>query len=137
MSNSGAPIGENGRKELKVLESDQVEKLLEAYFEGLGKEGYGKIDIRAVTFDIPEKTLKTKGRDDNEKSSGLGSVINVLSSKGVEMKLEDLMNALSKPIKLADLKKVKAKADSIRKQKVDEKAKLDSRTEKPDEKSER
>lgn len=131
MSNSGAPTGENGRKKLNVVESDQVEKLLEAYFEGLSKEGYGKIDIRTVAFDVPAENTKTIGGDDVERSSGLASVINVLSSKGVEMKLEDLMNALSKPIKLADLDKVKKKVAQLKKEKSE---KSKTTTEKPTDK---
>ena len=131
MSNSGAPIGENGRKELKVVESNQVEELLEKYFADLNKEGYGKIDIRAMAFDVPEVSLRVKGVDDSEKDAGIGSSINVLSSKGIEVKLEELLNAIAKPIKLADLKKVKAKVDKIKAEK------RQARTEKPDDKDER
>ena len=110
MNNSDAPTGGNGKKELKVTKTNEADDLLNKYFEDLENEGYGKIQIRALTFDVPEVSIKTLGGDEEEERPGLSDVINVLSSGQRTMELEEIANGLRASAKLADLENVKAKA---------------------------
>lgn len=58
MNNSETPTGANGKKELKVTKSADVENLLDQFFEDLDKEGYGKIHINCLTFDVPPERVQ-------------------------------------------------------------------------------
>lgn len=122
MNNSATPIGENGRKEVKVTRSNEADKLLDKFFEDLREEGYGKIDVRALVFDVPEVSIKSKVSEDGEKPRPL-SDINVLENGKRDFVLEDLAKGAGINIKLADLRKVKAKADKIRKENAEKKSK--------------
>lgn len=101
MSNSGAPIGESGRKELKVVESDQGKELLEAYFEELREEGYGSIQIKCMTFEVP------KMRDKNSE------LINVIG-RGAKVEKIALIEGAAKRINSAPKGKVAAKVNQIK-----------------------
>lgn len=133
MSNSGTPIGENGRGELKVTRTNDADKLLDKYFEDLKREGYGKIQIRALTFDVPEVAIKSKGRDEEEKTSRLSDIINVLDARKREIDLKELLEATAALVKSADKEKV---ADKVKKIKAEKAAKKE-KTEKPDSREER
>jgi len=118
---TNTPTGENGKKELKVTQSNDVDKLLDKYFEDLKAEGYDKIDIRALVFDVPQVAIKGKGGDENEQSPNFVEAINVLESGKRDFVQEEIAKGAGLNIKLADLKKVKAKADKLRKEKAEEK----------------
>lgn len=134
MNNSDTPIGANGKKELKITKSDEADKLLDRFFEELREEGYEKIDIRALVFDVPEVAIKSKVGEDNEKPSPL-SAINVLESGKRDFVLEEIAKGAGLNIKLAELRKVRAKTKQLREKKAAETEKRNSAggTEKPDE----
>lgn len=140
MNNSDTPTGGNGKKELKVTKTNEADDLLNKYFEELEKEGYGKIQIRALTFDVPEVSIKTLGGDEDEERQGLSDVINVLSSGQRTMELEEIANGLRASAKLADLEKVKAKTKALKDKRLKEKESQDKKktssggTEKPENK---
>ena len=113
MNNSDTPIGANGN-ELKVTRTNDADKLLDKYFETLREEGYGRIDLRALVFDVPEVQLKNKGGDQEEKKNVLGDIINVLASGKRTFELEELARGAGINIKLAELDKVKKKVDRLR-----------------------
>lgn len=117
MSNSGTPIGANGN-ELKVTKTKEADKLLDKYFEDLRKEGYGRIDFRALIFDVPEVQLKNKGGDGEEKNPGLSNVINVLSSGKRTFEPEEIALGVGINTKLADLGKVKKKVEKLKSDKA-------------------
>lgn len=75
MNNSGTPTGESGRKELKVNKSVDADKLLDKYFEDLEKEGYGKIHINCITFDVPPEKIQSA-----LKKSGIRSFEEVINN---------------------------------------------------------
>lgn len=134
MNNSDTPIGANGKKELKITKSDEADKLLDRFFEELREEGYEKIDIRALVFDVPEVAIKSKVGEDNEKTRPL-SAINVLESGKRDFVLEEIAKGAGLNIKLAELRKVRAKTKQLREKKAAETEKRNSAggTEKPDE----
>lgn len=119
MNNSGAPIGEKGKKELKITQSEEADKLLDKFFEDLNQEKY-KLDVRALIFDVPEVSIKSKVSEENEKSSPL-SAINVLESGKRDFVLEEIARGAGLNIKLAELRKVKAKTAKLRQEKAEKK----------------
>lgn len=141
MSNPDTPTGGNGKKELKVTRTKEADDLLDKYFEDLKKEGYGKIQIRALTFDVPEVALKSKGGEDKEEHVGLSDVINVLTSAQRTIELEEIANGVKASARLADLEKVKMKTKQIKEKKLEtkqkEKTNPASGTEKPSENRDR
>lgn len=76
MNHSGAPIGEKGRKELKVTEGE-VDDLLTAYFADLKEEGY-RIDFRVMSYMVPQRAAtKTKPEGVKDTSVGFGEIQDV------------------------------------------------------------
>lgn len=140
MNNSDTPTGGNGRKEMKITRTNEADKLLENYFENLREEGYGKIDIRALVFDVPEVAIKSKGGDENEQKPGLSEIINVLSNGKRTFELDELTNGVRAAMRLTSLDKVKEKVKQLKEQKQakkEENKKSVSKTEKPNDSMER
>ena len=123
MNNPETPIGANGINELKVTRSNDADKLLDKFFEDLRKEGYGKIDIRALIFDVPEVAIKSKGGDEIEEHAGLSNVMNVSESGRRGFEAVELMNGLRAAARTVDLDKVKARTKQIKEQKAKDKQK--------------
>jgi len=131
MSNSENPIGENGRKEIKVNKTEDASKLIDKYFENLNEKDYGKIEVRALAFDVPEVSIKKKTEEQDGKYAGISSVINVLESGKREMILEEIKNGASITAKSAAIEKVKAKVEKL-KEKEEKKTSSAGGTEKPE-----
>ncbi len=136
MNNPETPIGANGKKELKVTKSNDADKLLDKYFEDLEKEGYGRIDLRALVFDVPEVAIKSKGGDEIEEHTGLNNVMDVSESGRRTFDAVELMNGLRAAARTVDLDKVKAKVRQLKEQRAN-KQKSARETEKPEGKEER
>lgn len=132
MNNSGTPIGENGKKELKITKSDEADKLLDKFFKDSLADK--ELNIRAIIFDVPEVAIKSKVGEENEGPRPL-SVINVLENGKRDFVLEEIAKGAGLNIKLAELRKVRAKTKQLRDKKAAEAEKRNSAggTEKPDE----
>lgn len=115
MSNSDTPTGANGnKKELKVTRTNEADKLLDKYFEDLRKEGYDKININALVFDVPEVNIKSKVGDEEETRNNLGDIINVLESGKVSIELQRFLEAVVSKTKSAPKSKVEKKVNKIK-----------------------
>jgi CO dehydrogenase/acetyl-CoA synthase alpha subunit len=128
MSNSATPTGENGKQEIKLTRSDETEKLIDKFFEDLDKEQYNSLSTRCLIFDVPKENIKVQAGDDDKEQSSLSSMINVLESGKRDFVLEELEKGAGINLKLAELRKVKAKVEKIKKEKVESKiAKAESK----------
>lgn len=117
MNNSDTPTGENGRKELKVTKSN--EDLLQKYFEKLEKEGYGKIHLNCITFDVPPEKIQGPVKD--EETQGFEEVIN--NPEPGRKTFDPLQINAGVRVRegKADQKKVKAKVEQIKKRNLEKK----------------
>ncbi len=137
----------NGRKELKVTKTNDAEKLIDNFFAKF-KEEYGKypnlsrkghydedieyvLSTHGIIFKASEQSVKTQSGDENESRQNFVSGINVLVNGKRDFVLEELARGAGLNIKLADLRKVKAKTDKIRKEDADQKRE-ESKIEKDD-----
>lgn len=137
----------NGRKELKVTKTNDVKKLIDNYFAKYIEEQDKYIDLsrnaeedikavlstHSITFKASEQSVKTQGGDENENGQSLVSGINVLENGRRDFILEEIAKGAGLNIKLADLRKVKAKADKIRKEDADKKREESNTTKETDE----
>ena len=129
----------NGREELKVTKTNDAKKLIDNYFAKFieeydkypdlsRKEHYDEdieyvLSTHGITFKASEQSVKTQGGDENENGQSFVRGINVLESGKRDFVLEEIARGAGLNIKLADLRKVKAKADKIRKEDADKKRK--------------
>lgn len=106
MNNSETPTGANGKKELKVTKSEEVENLLDQFFEDLDKEGYGKMHIDCLTFDVPPERIQGA-----LKKVGVRSFEEVINNPEAGRKTYDPLQINSgKAVKTGDKTKKNAKA---------------------------
>lgn len=134
----------NGKKELPVTQTNDADKLLDKYFEEY-VNGYDEIDFdqsnndnfikigendeyeyvlsdHVLTFaTAKEQSIKTLGGDDNENGQEFISNIEVFASGKNDFVQEDIKKGVGLNTKQADLDKVKAKAETIRKKDAEKK----------------
>lgn len=119
MSNSDTPTGANGNKqELKVTRTNEADKLLDKYFEDLREEGYEKINIHALIFDVPEVNIKSKVVDEENSKNKLGDVINVLESGKASIELQKLLDAFLSKTKSAPKSKIEKKINKLKEEQI-------------------
>lgn len=78
MSSSDTPTGENGRKELKVVQSDKdyFKEYFDEYIDELQETGkYYSVDC--IVFDVPKETIKDRAGSSDDKSVGFSEIQNV------------------------------------------------------------
>lgn len=133
----------NGKKEIKKLkvtrtDDDKVTKLIDKYFEDYieNSDKYADLSVdaeetiknvlstHALTFKTKDENVKSQlGDDDTEKAQNFVQAIDVLESGKRDFILEEITKGARLNIKLADKDKVKARADKIRKENAEKKAK--------------
>lgn len=113
MNNPEVPTGTNGKNELKITRSDDVENLLDKFFEEQGPE---KIHINCLTFDVPAEKIHAAMQQ-----AGVKSFDEVINNPDPARKTFDPLQINAGPrVKegKADKRKVKTKVDQIKQRKL-------------------
>lgn len=131
MNNSETPTGANGKKELKVTKSAEVENLLDEFFEDLREEGYGKIHINCLTFDVPPE--RTQGALKEEGVKNFEEVIN--NPEGKSTPIDPLQINAGRAIKAG--KETTKNAKAYKKARDDAKAQSEGRRDEANKKIEK
>ncbi len=84
---TNTPIGENGSKELKVNKRDDVDKLINKYFNDVENS---RFMVRALVFDVPPIAVRAKGGDENEQTPNIIGAINVLENGKRDFVLDEI-----------------------------------------------
>jgi len=128
----------NGKKALKVTQTNDANKLINKYFEEFINEYRNKpktaikernatedieyfLSTHSIIFKASEQSTKTQGGDENENGQSFASSIDVLESGKRDFIPEEIANGVGLNMKRADLRKVKTKADKIRREDADKK----------------
>lgn len=114
MNNPEVPTGTNGKNELKITRSDDVENLLDKFFEEQGPE---KIHINCLTFDVPAE--KIHGDIKDAETQNFEEVIN--NPDPARKTFDPLQINAGPRVKegKADKNKVKAKVDQLKQRKLE------------------